>query len=345
MNAAKSESPTLISMLSQSREWAEWAVFLDRTLTASVLPGGEALVHLLRRFLGAKDANGTGLLKLIRQYFAIERVAKEDTLGFPLPGQGWVRVDRPAGELFRRDAKIAVGEAPPSRRHSVEAHEIGHLFYATVAERTSAIRVDHRVRTDEAERFCWDFALEVFCPRVERLRWNAPYLGALLRATEQDMVSQLKPIELRRLTFWHIRALAQRHGISMRMVVAALDRHPLLDEVRIGIAILKRMPNPATSHDVGLRVWQRARPTWGFLVPNQRAVKQGFVSAGASFDRGENQMTVTVGERLRLKYSCPNEEVKWPVRTTTATCAYTPVDVKSEGRYLLVAWPWPPLDK
>jgi len=285
------------------------------------------------------------LLKRVRQYFAIERLAGDDTCGFPLPGQGWVRVDRPVGELFRRAAQVAVGEATPSRRHSVEAHEIGHLFYATLAERAEAIRLDHKVRSDEAERFCWDFALEVFCPRSERFRWDAAYLRALLRESEQETVSQLKPKELRPLTFWHVRALARRHGISMRMAVVALDRHPILDEVSFGISILKRMPNPATSHDVGLRVWQRARPSWGFLVSNQRAIKQGFISAGTIFDRGQNQKTLTARERLRLRFSCPNEQVKWPVRTTETTCAYTPVDVKSEGRYLLVMWPWPRADK
>ncbi len=341
---ATAESQTFTSALTQSRAWGDWSTFLDQNSRANPLPGGEFIVDLLRRFLDAQETSGTGLLKLIRRRFAIERLSKADTYGFPLPGQGWVRVERPFDDLFRRNAQVAVGEANASRRHSVEAHEIGHLFYATVAERAAAIRLDHMVRTDDAERFCWNFALEVFCPRRVRLRWNAAYLHALLRPSEQEIITQLKPKEVRALTFWHIRALAQRHGISMRMVVVALDRHPLLDEVGFGAAILKRMPNPATSHDVGLRVWQRARPSWGFLVPNQRAIKQGFICAGAIFDRGENQKTVPVKEQLQLKYSCPREKIKWQVRVTETTCAYTPVDVKSEGRYLLVMWPWPMAD-
>ena len=338
-------SQTLAAALAQSRQWSDWSSYLSRTLRTNDLPSGETTVDLLRRFLDAKGASGMVLLKLLRRYFAIDRLSSDDTYGPPLPGEGWVRVDRPFAELFRRDAHIAIGEATSSRRHSVEAHEIAHLFYATLAERAGAIPLDHRVRTDKAERFCWEFSLQVFCPKGERLRWSAGYLSSLLRPREQDTVSQLTPKELRRLTFWHIRALAQRHAISMRMVVVALDRHPLLDEVEFGLAILRRMPNPATSHDIGLRVWQRATPSWGFLVPNQRAVKQGFISAEKIFDRSGNQDTFTVQERLRLKYSCPNQEVKWPIHTKTTTCAYTPVDVKSEGRYLLVMWPWPRLDK
>ena len=317
------QSGTLTAALTQSRAWLNWVSFLDQKLRTTGLPSGETVIHLLQEFLDAQEVSGTGLLKLVRQHFDIERLYRDGTYGFPMPGEGWIRVDRPFGELFRRDAQLAVGEATSSRQHSVEAHQIGHLFYATLAERTKPNRLDHRIRTCEAERFCWDFALGVFCPKHERQRWDAAYANSLLGPGEENLVSQLKLKEPRTLSFWHIRALAQRHRISMRMTVVALDRHSLLDELECGIAILRQMPNPATSDDVCLRVWQRARPSWGYLIRNQRATKQGFLSAETVFEWGENQKSVTVEERLRLKYFCPNEKVKWPVHTTATTCVYT----------------------
>ena len=333
---------TLCSVLAtQTREWEKWFKFLDGNLPQAVFPTAENVVRLLRYFLSAPEVSGTNLLKAIRQKFAIERFVGQSERGSPLPGQGWIRISRGVGELFGRETQIAVGEATASRRRSVEAHEIGHVFYATLAERTAKDRVDHMARTEEAERFCWNFAIEILCPRVERALWTAAYLKDVIRPEEEALVSQIEPRELRRLTYWHIRSLAQRHGISMRMVVMALDRHPLLDEVCFGIAVLKQMPNPATLRDIGLRVWQCARPDWGYLVARQRAVKQGFSFAETVFANGAHQEAVVYNERLRIKYSCPSEKIKWPTCLIETTCAYTPVDVGSEGRYLVVMWPWP----
>jgi hypothetical protein len=329
----------LTATVNEMSAWAEWDSFLDHAVCMTSVPRGTAAVNLLRRFLNADQTPGTELLKLVRQQFEIERMVGRDIDGFPLPGQGWVRIRRDVGS--HRRTEVAVGAATPSRRRSVEAHEIAHLFYASLVERITDNPPDHRVRTEEAERFCWEFALEISCPHTARVQWTPEFLDSLLGTRDREAILQFCPKELSSLTFWHIRALAQRYGISMRMVIAALDRHPILDRIGFGISTFRRMSNPVTLKDVGLRVSQYARPSWGFLIPNQRVFKQGFLSAGSIFDRGENQWTVTVAERLCLKNICGDRQVKWALRNIETTCAYTPIDVKSEGRYLLVIWPWP----
>lgn len=279
-------------------------------------------------------------MKSLREHFEIEKQEGSDLFDEPRSAQGWVKISRRTQELFGHDVVIGVGEATPRRRFSVEAHEIAHLFHAVLVERAKGPNTIQAKRSYEAERFCWEFALGIFCPRSERIKWNADYLAEFLNLSERELVAQLESNGLHRLSYWHIRALARHYNISIRMVVAALDHHPLLDEVCCGIGIFKRMPNPATSSEIALRVWQRACPQWGYLPRNQRVTKQGFDSADRVYSLQKDQETVVYDERLRLRFASRKGSVKWPIKTVDTVCAYTPVDVISEGRYLLAIWPW-----
>lgn len=222
----------------------------------------------------------------------------------------------------------------------VEAHELGHLFYAVFVERAAPGSTDHQNRSDIAERFCWDFALETMCPRSVRRAWCLSEADGLLRQEERRQICELAP-SLRRLTYFHIRAIAVRYKISMRLVITALDRHPLLNEAQAGIVVFRRMANPATGRDTDLRVWLRARPSWGFVILRQRAAKQGFVHAAEVYERGADQRTISADEQLLLRMHCPDGAVRWPEEILSVPCAYTSVDVNTEGRYVLATWPWP----
>jgi hypothetical protein len=331
-----------MSALRRFAGWNEWFSFLDIQIPHSSVPSSDKLAGLLRRFLRCDDLKGAALLKKIRSHFAIERLMTNNPHGIVLPSQGWARIRQSDDQNEGPGIQIAVGRANYQRRWSVEAHEVGHLFYATLLERASSVRHDHRLRSEEVERFCWRFAADLLCSWEERAKWDYEYINGLL--TEKTCQSIETQESNNKLTFEHIREIARRRSISIRMVVALLDRHPLLSQLETGIAILRNMPNASTMRDEDLRVFMRARPSWGYLVQNQRAVKQGFVAARSVFEQGDNQKGVNLIESLRLRYRSTTAGVRWIIREVETNCAYTPVDVVGEGRYLLVVWNWPSLE-
>jgi hypothetical protein len=142
------------------------------------------------------------------------------------------------------------------------------------------------------------------------------------------------------LTYWHLRALAGRYGISIRAVIGTLNRHPVVNELACGVAVLRYAPNQWTGREAGHRVWQGARPIWGHLVFNQRASKQGFHHAAERYDNGIDQVPELREERLSLKCK-PQPDAHWKQQNYQTMVAYTPVDVKDEGRYLVAIWKWP----
>jgi hypothetical protein len=335
------ERESVLSALgARSPHWIRWIRFVDMNVPKGKVPNGDVTVHMLRSYLQAESISGVKFLKNIRENFEIEKQKGSGLHDEPRSGQGWVKISRRNQELFGHDVVIGVGAAAPQRRFSVEAHEIAHLFHAALVERAVGPNTIQAKRSNEAERFCWEFALGVFCPRNERVKWNSTYIAEFLNPDDKKLVAQLESEKLHRLSYWHIRALARHYNISIRMVIAALDHHLLLNEVCCGIGIFKRMPNPATSSEIALRVWQRACPQWGYLPNFQRITKQGFDSADRVYSHQNDQETVVFHERLRLRFASQKGSVKWPMRTVDTVCAYTPVDVISEGRYLFAIWQW-----
>ena len=330
----------LTALAARSPHWIGWIRFVDLDVPKGIVPSGDMTVRVLRKYLKAEAISGVKLLGSIRETFKIEKQVGLGRYAEPRSGQGWVRVARRNQELFGHDVVIGVGAATLKRRLSVEAHEIGHLFHAVLIERAAGPNTNQAKRNHEAERFCWEFALGIFCPRSERIKWNPDVIAGFLNAGERKLIAELEFKKLHQLSYWHIRALARHYNISIRMVVVALDHHPLLDQVCCGIGIFKRMPNPTTSLEPALRVWQCARPQWGYLAGNQRVAKQGFSSAEKVYSFQKNQETVVYDEQLRLRFASLRGPVKWPMKIIDAACAYTPVDVTSEGRYLFVIWRW-----
>lgn len=344
---------TLITALKQHPGWNEWFLFLDHQLSPAKFPTPEELSILVRCFLNCENCTNAALLNAIRSRFAIRRLRSRNRFGVVLPNQGWVHIPHEkkyevTEELFGSSAsvlpkiQIAVGKGTSVRRWSIEAHEIGHLFYSTAYERYYPSQQDHMARNDEVERYCWTFASELLCPRDVRSRWNRAYLDGLL---DRRPSPESCRVVSHKITYEHIRELARNQGISIRMAVSLLDRHPLMSELSIGIAILKKMPNPATGQDEVLRVFMRARPKWGFLILNQAAEKQGFEKAREVLDRGKNQSTIVCDERLRLRYRNTWPGARWVIREIRTVCAYTPVDVSDEGRYIVAIWNWPTLEE
>ena len=149
------------------------------------------------------------------------------------------------------------------------------------------------------------------------------------------------------LTFYHIRSLAGRHSVSIRSMICALHRHALLDETQCGIAVMRVAKNAYTGKDVGLRIRQIACPTWGFILPNKRVSRLGFAQAADVFDNCISQQTHVTKETILVWLNSEYFKIKYPQKwireyPLSTTCAYTPVDVNNEGRYLVTIWSWPP---
>jgi hypothetical protein len=97
-------------------------------------------------------------------------------------------------------------------------------------------------------------------------------------------------------------------------------------------------PNRETGELTALRVWQIACPSWGFVIPNRRVIRQGFMMANDVYESAVSQSTEarveTLLVRTQNKESSRSGGNRWNEARLKTTCAYTPVDVRHEGRYL-----------
>jgi hypothetical protein len=338
-NAAQS----IRGALSQHRPaWDRWLASVDSAVKPGVIPRGAEAAKLVREFLQL-PADGSPARHVAR--VCAEFGIDEADAASAKSGAGWAKAVRAERTLFAQEHAftIAAGSAPAKRRQMVLAHEIGHLFYACLDERARGETLASSragVRSQEEERFCWDFALELSCPAKQRLQWTIEFVQSLLTPEEQSLPARLAPFGLDQMTYWHLRRLAARYRLSTRLVIHALDHHSLLDDSATGIAVFRELPNQWTGREACLRLWQHARPSWGHIISNKRASKQGFASARGVYDETADQETVVVSERLDLWRSQENEKSKWKRIATDTQCAYTPVDVKGEGRYLIAMWRW-----
>jgi hypothetical protein len=304
------------------------------------LPSGPVVARHLRDFLDLPSAN-TPLATLteIQRRFQIRRSSSIVVKS----GQGRAKIGCDTSELPLKEKELLINAGPAGARRVqfVRAHEVAHFFFAALTAHLYRSPDPARFRrSQQGERFCWEFALELFCPKAERQRWRAPYLDALLSIRDHELTAALHAAGGPRLSYWHVRALAARYGISIRATIRALDRTPVLSELACGLAVLRYAPNQWTGREHSHRVWQTARPSWGHLIFNQRAAKQGFDHAAACYDDGKSQVSELRQEELTLqRRSCPG--ARWRQQRFIAMVSYTPIDVKEEGRYLLAIWDWP----
>jgi hypothetical protein len=337
---AKSAENLLAVLSGHSPEWTRWLKYAELKWTNSAVPPGNVIAQELFSFLGLpRRCRPELLLETIQKHFQIRR---SSAIAAP-PGEGLGRIAKDNTELplSNRNFLIDAGKAAAPRSHFVLAHEIAHFLFAGFASRLHGS--DRPVacfdRTKVAERFCWSFALELFCSNAERRGWTREYVSTLMRAKEATSVDIMLKAGAPFLSYWHVKAIARRYGISIRATILALDRMPILDEVGCGAAILRHVPNQWTGREAGHRVWQYARPSWGHVLFNQRVSKQGFVQAARVYDRGENHVSELHTEHLLLKWRRAKAS-GWELRRFETPVVYTPIDVENEGRYIMAIWKW-----
>jgi len=333
---------SLKRVLSETWEaWRAWIVDQERLLREDGFPDARRLAARLRRTLGLRASAPPGdVVTAVCEAFHFNRSVDHNEA----PGAGAVSVRVDSG-LYDKQAslRVAIGAGPMVRRHSVWAHELGHVFLAVLLESALEIGVLTRDQVDalEEERFSWDFSLGLCCPDKVVASWNRGYVQALLSADERRLVDVIESPALRAFTYYHLRALACAHRISMRATLVALDRHPLLAQVACGIGVFRVARNRHTGLDRGLRMWQSARPPWGYVVTNRRVRRQGFRAAHEVYAKAEPGGIAVYRERLSVRRRTMGGPTKWTDYELTVDCAYTAVDVRDESRFLLAIWHWP----
>jgi len=242
--------------------------------------------------------------------------------------------------------KIAIGNSSPTRRRAIEMHEICHVILLSLLQhhKVSIAFKEKYSSTAASEQYCNLLANSLLLPKSIRNSWTAKYILANRNRISIDHEEQVTLADSC-LSFSDIVLLAKENKVSLRLTVQSLHHHPVLDEMQTGIAILRVAPNRYTGMQSGLRVWQSACPTWGYIILNQRATKQGFLYALTAYEQLQSGRSCLSQETITLN-NCMhpnkvNNSRKWSAVDLHTTCAYTAVDVKSEDRFLFVFWHWP----
>lgn len=327
--------------ISYNPELHELVNYLNDNLTGNV--SGSSVAKVVYKFITGKGQKQPKKIvdKLCSLFDVILLNDKESVQ----EGDGWVKITKEKQLLLQNQLykKINIGKASAPRKISVITHEVGHLLYILLSHISDVLENSQIsiINLDE-EDFCWDFAIGLHCPDEIKKKWSLEYINELLTQEDRDFINKLKlPSELERLTYSHIRSLAQKHRITIRATIRALDRHPILDNAKIGISVIRYSSNQWTGIEKGLRLWNFARPSWGHVIKHQRVLKQGFEKASTIFENGKNQNIEIANEKLILRERSPENKPAWRESIIQTVCAYTPVDVKNEGRYLVAIWHWP----
>ena len=302
-----SSSPIRI-LLSDCEPWRSFITFRQQRVSTNQKVCSRRDAQILRDFLkiGESEPPTTVLSKVCATFRIGVRIDPKIE-----KAQGMVIGNR-SGEI----TILLSDRCSEARTQSLEAHEIAHVFFAMLHQKDV---IDY----EALEEYCWSFASELVCPMSTRLRWAVEF--------DDDEAC---------FRFAHLSSIARNAKISIRLAISALDRHPLLGLLQAGIVIIRMVPNRFTGKDRDLRIWQCARPYWGYLPTNQSCRKRGFVGAYSFFDTGRHFQSVSIDENLcllRKKFDL----AKWTPDVFTSKCEYTCVDVQNEGRYLVAIWKWP----
>ncbi len=338
MNDALVETPTDADLRSSSM--AKWMSFLDEQLSPGVAVDAIGAVRLLRRFTltGPSESVST----LLRRAIASLGIAVSDEGA--CENEGAIRFSNPERLLFVNFVPtLSVGAASAQRRQFVVAHELGHaIAWSLAAHPCSRAAFGSRVVTEyDCERFCNDFASEILVPNPVRRKISWPRTQLLLRDTSQIGGLPGTTAPTSDLTFWHLRALAAAHGVSIRMMISVLHRHAMLGDASAGVAVMRVVPNRQTGREIGLRIWQASCPIWGFIPTNKRAKRLGFSAAGSIFDTIASFESAHHREQLTVWEQQQQRQPRWCKRMLDTVCEYTAVDTNGEGRFIVATWQWP----
>jgi hypothetical protein len=317
---------------------SRWAEYIDRAMADVATATPAWLAHQLITFAGVAD--GASPNKAVRQILkSLGLPVGSDGCAVPR-GHGLLRAgDQAQRALWPGNQVIELGNMSPERKAYLTAHEIGHHVLESVRA-SPAAPPQFKLLVDSAaeEIFCIQFAT---CLVLERTVWRTLDQVALERiVTERGCMPEPgHSFGAPKLSFLRLRALAAHFGISIRMAVAGLAYHALLDELSAGVVVVRLVPYRNTLANVALRVWQSATPRGVYVPRNQRASSLGLSHAADVYEADTSGVSVISLEELKLSRKVRIGDVaKWRKTESEVLCEYTPLDVKGEGRFLLVVF-------
>lgn len=332
------QNPLLRTFSLTSVGWRDFIKLLRNRVTEDELTNGKKMAELVRQFaeLPSTCTPSVALSKL-RLLFAVPLLRNQSSSSTP-DGEGWVQAISANPGSQPAKLIIVAGRGPTNRRTTIFAHEFGHLFYTCLQEIIHPQKVNHRLREQKAERFCWEFAVAFCCPAEVRNTWTLELLNAELEKLDVAPRSELNALGAEAddlISYYHLCALAKRHGISVRMAAMALNNHPLLNQLRCIVSVFRHSVNRSSKKEPGLRLLFQARPPDCYLTPNQRVMKQGFLAAEAAYRDAQSSSLTLATETISVWQLRANRVPRWVQRPYSTPCLYTPVDVRNEGRFLL----------
>jgi hypothetical protein len=320
--------------------------FLDQALVPSATVESRHAVSLFRQFLQLRrNATVSEIVQITTRRLPVRF---QRTQNAPPPGTGRITI-QPEQGLFSENDEFVVELGSASRRRTefLQIHELAHaILYSLMCHPLTSedFRRSHELVANR-EQFCNQFARELLLRDDTIKHISLAFAEEVWFEGDRQAAERVWAAEGPRLTYQHIRALAGRLALSIRFVISMLHRHHMMDEAACGMSIMRFSPNRETGVLSALRVWQIACPSWGFVIPNRRVIRQGFLAADEIYNGAVSQSTEvrmeTLLVRTQNKESTPFGRKRWNEMRLRTACAYTPVDVRDEGRYLVAIWSWP----
>ena len=331
------------------QRWDCWLEFVRRKAFNSLTP--DQGVETILEYMGCREPGGPGFPTAVLNALGVRMPSRRRRRNTGTSTDSGLFGVRPVTDLSGPwyQPEVHVNDTRPPRRVFTAAHELGHvLLYSISLQSQTGEQLRQHCQSEEwRENFC-----EVFAARLTGLGSHVDNRNGEFW---QDVESTMSPTTVQQareaqdvtkcfLTFQHLCALAGTRHWSIRRTIAWLDGNPMLDVVEAGIAVLRVGPNRYRGSHRALRVWQTAVPSWGFMASNQRASSAGFSAAEHAFEHVDDRKLWPRKESLSVKENCRllglASRRKFRERLLDTTCGYVPVDVKDEGRYLLVIWSW-----
>ena len=327
------------------RAWWELVVYLfqAKNFLGSDKPCGTFVGNSVEKFLkenfNIETYNSEQVFTAMIEIFHFGEVINEP---YNKPGQGTVKFST-QNDLF---GKINVcynarsGGAP--RKRSVIFHEIGHIFCKLCWEAMALNGLDKYIpkSNSKQEQWCWDFSLQILCPYEKRRKWSPETLDSIRRETTKLYNSE----NSLPFSFKDLLDLARYETLSIRATIKSLNYLPLLEQLHIGIAVISLARSNKHKENFALRIHQKATPIWGYIIPNQRIIWQGFLKAPDAFRQLENMESIVVDDILKPQYRLTNQKNKYTKQgevILNTKIEYTAIDTKNEGRFLIAIWDWP----
>lgn len=327
---------------------ANWSAWLHHVGASGVArPTPDEAVRLLLAFVPLN----TGLQEYVRRAFDRLGVTLHPDSGMVPRGRGLFSVQTERDLAAEWQAPhVYLGDRSAPRWTFTAAHELGHAVLHSFCQH-NAINGDFRsIYSDyaRAEGYCNDFANTLL--QLEDAERPSASLAMEIERTmtagarrDSDGVRSATGLNF---TLQHLYTLARMRHSSIRRTIGWLHKSEMLTTLETSIGVMRVAVNKKTGEDRSLRLWRLASPAWGFLPTNEYAVKLGFSLAPDAFERVPAMRVWAQPESLAVKENCDllgiSSPTRWRWRVLNANCAYTPVDVEGEGRYLLAIWTWHP---